>query len=219
MRRGINQEPVLLDNFNTAHNTCCASTVIEYVKDSRIFASLDGYDPFINTGLEIKTTSKTIDKFADIYQYYKYQLAHQMYCSGLNEIWLSIEYANNIKQDYLIQLSEIGLSESEWYNLCCEYLTMLNGSNQPGLLELFNQHESLNKIINEQKAKLDEIKAQIQEAMPSGGVCSNYTLTRSERNSISYASFVKDNKLEIPDTYKTTSISYRITNKEKTDDQ
>jgi predicted phage-related endonuclease len=213
MQHGIDREPVLLSEFNEQHNTCCSSAVVEYENDNRIFTSLDGYDPFSNIILEIKTSAKSESKYDFLYQYYKYQLVHQMFCSGKDETYLKIEYADACVE-YIIQLSNIGLSKDEWYSLCCEYLNILNAE-KDYLIEFFARYDEINKTIKELKAEQEEIKEKIQFEMPNGGVCGNYTITKYTSNSVSYAQFIKDIKLEVPESYCKKSMSYKITNKEK----
>lgn len=250
MQRGREKEPILLAEFNNLTGLCCLPAIGQYEhKDGyeyvvNIFSSFDGYDPFSNTIVEIKTTSKTIEDEEKILQYYSWQLIHQMHCAEIDECYLYIEYfGSNIKRLYKVKNKSkfnithtvtVGSKNIEvvayerffvqdshedklffWRNLCFEYLKILNSNGIETILPLLNSYNQLSEEIKQLTEEKDNIREQIESLCPNGGVYDNYIITKISKGSISYKQFVEDNKLIIGDNYKKESISYRITKKTK----
>ena len=80
---------------------------------------------------------------------------------------------------------------------------------------MLNNYFSLDTQIKQLTEKQKNIKLQIECLYPEGGVCGNYTITKSVKNSTKYAEFIKDNQFVLDDKYKSQSTSFRITNKLK----
>ena len=163
MERGHVREPILRDYYTSKYNVICEPIVCEFEDDGQIFASLDGYNPFDNAGLEIKTTSAKCIKsnndndipiwyitLEEKMQYYIYQLVHQMYAGDLNYIDVVFEFKDDEIVDKRYYKEDLPISIHEWRELCFEYLLELNGDkdNYDTIL-LLNQYYNLDREIKE----------------------------------------------------------------------
>jgi putative phage-type endonuclease len=240
MQRGREEEPILNAYFNELTGGSYTPIVIEH--SDNIYSSLDGYDPFFKAIVEYKTTSKSVEHEKDILQYYVWQILHQMYCSDKLTAYCVIKYfgtVNNpiriykithfvdnsisisLTNDYKRNINshmffiKKNLSKYEWLDMCNEYLSLLNAKDNDVANNMLNNYFSLDIQIKQLTEEQKNIKLQIQNLYPEGGVCGNYTITKSVKNSTKYAEFIKDNQLVVDDKYKSDSVSFRITNKFK----
>ena len=213
MTKGINSEDGLLNKFNARYNTNCMSTVIEC--NDYIYSSLDGFCPMSGTIVEIKTTSATLDKFDDKMQYYIFQLCHQLYCSELDSIWVSMEFQDGSIKDKQYTLDDMPITKDEWLSLCEEYMSLLNPNEEDEkTIDLLDDYQAVLEHINQ----LTIIKEQILDKIKSrtnGGVYGDYTVSNTIHTTTQYAAFIKDNKIGVPDKYTKAIEQFRITKKDK----
>lgn len=123
---GRQWENYLLESVNALD--LIKGEVITYDSNNRIMASLDGRDNFINTIIEVKTTTKDISKVDELIQYYQYQVIHQCYIADSN---LGILVIGVIK-DGTIELIRKDIIPNEimdnqtWLEMCSENLAKLD---------------------------------------------------------------------------------------------
>jgi len=210
MQHGRDREPFLREYYTNKYNVVCEAVVGEHDHHRGIFTSYDGYNPFNHTGLEIKTSFSTSDKFEEKMQYYVYQIVHQMYVGDLKYIDVLFEFKNGEIIERRYCKGDLPISYSRWCELCWEYLDELHNENNDDAIALLEQYDNLSKEIKILEDNKQILLNKIKE-LNILGVQGNFTISQSERKSYKYAEYCKDNNITLDDTYLSVSNSLRIT--------
>lgn len=222
MATGHELEPQLLNEFNTEHGVNCCTAVVEYVKNAQIFASLDGFDDIQNIAVEIKTTATDPNDIFKLINYYQYQLLHQMIVANVTQVHLVMQYIKHLagngikvlhKETILIKRTDIAMTDEEHYNLCLEFLALLNNEADTKVIA------SLDRLAEiKQATQLLDLEAkQITESLKEG-LYGDYNVIKVSRSNVNYARYIKDNNITIGDEYRNKSEYLKITNL-KTNDE
>lgn len=210
MEKGKMHEPILLEDFNSEYNLMCMPKVVQSAVNQNIMASLDGIDIFSDDIIvEIKyTTREDIDILEE---YYKYQVIHQMYTTGVEMGYLYIKQATGKVSVFIYTRELINelLSYNEWLQLCTDFLNKLNSLPDDKTLSLLDRYFELKNQIDILTEELDQIKPQIPE-----GVYNNYIVKTINKNTTNYSKYIKDNDIKIPEQYINTSSYLKISKKE-----
>ena len=229
-------EPILLNYLKTLKING-TPTVEDY--NNKIMASLDCYDKENNILVEIKTTSKGLDKYDELIKYYQNQVVHQYYTLGTNPIsYIFIYNCKNlinltieeicdlIKNNYEViikniiensQLIKIDCDEimdkDTWLDICNQYLEKMdaiqNNKNNADIINLLKQREQIELQIKELKEHSDTIFNYIKTKYKESTVVGDYKITVSTTKTAKYSDYIKDNNIVLDDKY--YSDSTRIT--------
>lgn len=229
-------EPILLNYLKTLGIN---GTPIVENYNNNIMASLDCYDKKNNILVEMKTTSKGLDKYDELINYYKYQVLHQYYTLGTNSInYIFIyncknlinltieEICNLIKNNYEVimkniiensQLIKIDcddiMDKDTWLDICNKYLEKMDAiqenKNNIDIINLLEQREQIELQIKELKEHSDTIFNYIKTKYKESTVIGNYKITVTNSRTAKYGDYIKDNNIILDDKY--YSDSTRIT--------
>lgn len=217
-------EPMIAAEYYARHNILLNNAVAESDDNSRIFASLDGLDFDDTIIVEYKTTSKDDAEYEQLIDYYTFQCIHQIYVTGINNCKL---FFYNVKTKKYSEFDvEVTLTKQEWLNLCNEYLQLFDASNNEEQIKLLKEYDKIKSEVDKLKAQIDELEAGMNEIKPllKTGVYGNFTVKEIKRETYKYSQYFKDINIEQAiqrrlekhgDKYKTTSLSLKITNKDK----
>ena len=221
-------EPVLLNYLKTLEIN---GTPIVENYNNNIMASLDCYDKKNNILVEIKTTSKSIDKYDELIKYYQYQVVHQYYTLGTNPIIyifiyncknlinLTIEeICNLLKNNYEIIMEDITknsqlikidcddiMDKDTWLDICNKYLDKMdeiqNNKNNYNILQLLDERERIELQIKELSKQSKEISDYIKDIYKESTVVGDYKITVSTTKTAKYSDYIKDNNIVLDDKY------------------
>lgn len=209
---GRTYEPILLHSLKAVDLKC--GEIFSYKNNDRIMASLDGRDAFIDEVIEIKTTRKDIDCLPDLVDYYKFQVAHQCYCSGAKSGILAIGFFDEYDELTCVEITNINprkvILKIEWLSLCEIFILKLDSVNEcpEGTRWCWNEYERLTATIKDLEARKNAIKNDLISHYEDGVTFKEFSLTKQVRNTYKYAKFIEDSSLTIGDEYKTQSTSY-----------
>jgi len=221
---GKELEPILLNYLNEL-GVLGTPAVDTHYDNNKIMASFDCYDKQNNILVEIKTTSKSIDKYDELIKYYQYQVVHQYYTLGTspisyifiynckNLINLTIDKIRNlIKNNYdfimqdiinnsqliTIDCNEI-MDKNTWLDICNKYLDKMdeiqNNKNNIDIINLLERREQIKYDIDLLKEQSDILK-------------SNYDiLTNCVKNKYKESTVVGDYKITVSNV-KSKKINY-----------
>ena len=219
--KGKELEPIL-NNYLINLGIIGTQDIITYCDNNSIMASLDCYDKKNNILVEIKTTSKGLDKYDELIKYYQYQVVHQYYTLGTNPISYILIY-NLVSED--LQLIKIDcddiMDKDTWLNICNKYLDKMNAiqenKNNVDILNLLEQREQDKQQIDILKQKLEALKTDfdmvtnyIKTKYKESTVVGNYKITVSNVKSkkINYEQYIKDNNIILDDKYYNKIANY-----------
>lgn len=211
--KGKEFEPIL-NNYLIDLGIFGTQDIITYCDNDSIMASLDCYDKENNILVEIKTTSKSIDKYDELIKYYQYQVVHQYYTVGTNPMSYILIY-NLISED--LQLIKIDCNEimdkDIWLDICNKYLEKMDAiqenKNNIDIINLLEQREQIELQIKELKENSDTISNYIKSKYKESTVIGDYKITVSTTKTAKYGDYIKDNNINLDDKY--YSDSTRIT--------
>jgi hypothetical protein len=178
-------------------------------------ASLDCYDKKNNILIEIKTTSKSLDKYDELIKYYQYQVVHQYYTLNTNSISYILIY-NLVSED--LQLIKIDCNEimnkDTWLDICNKYLEKIdeiqNNKNNYNIIQLLDAREKIELQIKELSKQSKEISDYIKELYKESTVVGDYKITVSTNKTAKYSNYIKDNNINLDDKYYTESTNVTI---------
>lgn len=205
--KGKELEPIL-NNYLIDLGIVGTQDIITYCDNGNIMASLDCYcyDKENNILVEIKTTSKSIDKYDELIKYYQYQVVHQYYTLGTNPISYILIY-NLVSKD--LQLIKIDCDEimdkNTWLDICNKYLdkmdTIQENKNNADIINLLKQREQIELQIKELKEQSDTIFNYIKNKYKESTVVGDYKITVSTTKTAKYSDYIKDNNINLDDKY------------------
>lgn len=179
----------------------------EFLYNDKHCGTVDALDDFCV--YELKWTSKT--NLEELVSYYKYQLTHYLHLLG-REYGKLIVNSQEIIHEFDIYASEV-IDKALWINYCDDFLSTLELS-KSGLQEddinLIAEYKKQVDIEKTAKLEQERIKELFIKKYPSGLVTNGFTLSQQKRNSVSYANFIKDNKIEVPEEYTKETTNYII---------
>ena len=189
--------------------------IITYCNNNSIMASLDCYDKENNILVEIKTTSKGLDKYDELIKYYQYQVIHQYYTLGTNPISYILIY-NLVSED--LQLIKIDcddiMDKDTWLDVCNKYLDKMdeiqNNKNNNNILQLLDERERIELQIKELSKQSKEISDYIKDIYKESTVVGNFKITVSTSKTAKYGDYIKDNNINLDDKYYTESTKITI---------
>jgi hypothetical protein len=191
-------------------------------------ASLDAFSPSRKKVIEIKTTSKTYDKYRELIKFYAFQVIHQMFCAEVCVAEMVI-FNTLLKSTYTVDihlfedvfivtcksemLFKIEMSQEKWLSMCSDFLNKLDVSMGVGFddANIFYEYFSIKQKIDDLKAILEKSKNQIIEKYQDGVVIDEYKLSRTITSTVGYSEYIKDKKIVVPQEYKKESVVYRLT--------
>lgn len=211
--KGKELEPIL-NNYLINLGIIGTQDIITYCDNNSIMASLDCYDRQNNILVEIKTTSKGLDKYDELIKYYQYQVVHQYYTLGTSPISYILIY-NLVSKD--LQLIKIDcddiMDKNTWLDICNKYLDKMdeiqNNKNNADIINLLKQREQIELQIKELKEHSDTIFNYIKTKYKESTVVGDYKITVSTTKTAKYSDYIKDNNIVLDDKY--YSDSTRIT--------
>lgn len=220
--KGKEFEPIL-NNYLIDLGINGTQDIITYCDNDSIMASLDCYDKENNILVEIKTTSKSIDKYDELIKYYKYQVVHQYYTLSTNPISYILIY-NLVSED--LQLIKIDCNEimdkDTWLYICNKYLEKIDeiqeNKNNIDIINLLEQREQDKQQIDILKQKLEALKTDfdmvtnyIKTKYKESTVVGNYKVTVSNVKSkkINYEQYIEDNNIILDDKYYNKIANYK----------
>ena len=203
--KGKEFEPIL-NNYLISLGIVGTQDIITYCDNNSIMASLDCYDKKNNILVEIKTTSKSIDKYDELIKYYQYQVIHQYYTLGTNPINYILIY-NLVSEDlqlFKIDCNDI-MDKNTWLNICNKYLEKMNAiqenKNNVHILNLLEQREQIELQIKELKEHSDTIFNYIKTKYKESTVVGDYKITVSTIKTAKYSDYIKNNNIVLDDKY------------------
>jgi hypothetical protein len=203
--KGKELEPILLNYLKTL-DINGTQDIITYCDNDRIMASLDCYDKKNNILVEIKTTSKSKDKYNEMIKYYQYQVIHQYYALGTNPISYILLYNIESKELDLIKINcnEI-MDKNTWLDICNKYLDKMNeiekNKNDNNIIQLLDAREQIELQIKELSKQSKEISDYIKELYKKSTVVGDYKITVSTSKTAKYSDYIKDNNINLDDKY------------------
>jgi predicted phage-related endonuclease len=212
--KGKELEPILLNYLKTL-DINGTQDIITYCDNDSIMASLDCYDKKNNILIEIKTTSKSLDKYDELIKYYQYQVVHQYYTLNTNSISYILIY-NLVSED--LQLIKIDCNEimnkDTWLDICNKYLEKIdeiqNNKNNYNIIQLLDAREKIELQIKELSKQSKEISDYIKELYKESTVVGDYKITVSTNKTAKYSNYIKDNNINLDDKYYTESTNVTI---------
>lgn len=205
--KGKELEPIL-NNYLIDLGIVGTQDIIAHTDNDNIMASLDCYcyNKKNNILVEIKTTSKNINKYDELIQYYQYQVVHQYYTLGTNPLSYILIY-NLISED--LQLIKIDCSEimdkNTWLNICNQYLKKMDAiqenKSDVDIINLLEQREQIELQIKELKEHSDTIFNYIKSKYKESTVVGDYKITVSTTKTAKYSDYIKDNNINLDDKY------------------
>jgi hypothetical protein len=212
--KGKEFEPIILNYLKTL-NINGTQNVETYCDNDRIMASLDCYDKQNNILVEIKTTSKSKDKYDDLIKYYQYQVVHQYYTLDTNPISYILLYNIESKELDLIKIDcENIMNKVTWLTICIKYLNKMDGieknKNNYNIIKLLDAREQIELQIKELTKHKDEITDYIKELYKESTVVGDYKITVNTSKTAKYGKWIKDNNINLDDKYYTESTSVTI---------
>lgn len=211
--KGKELEPIL-NNYLINLGIIGTQDIITYCDNNSIMASLDCYDKENNILVEIKTTSKGLDKYDELIKYYQYQVIHQYYTLGTSPISYILIYNLVTKDLRLIKVDcDDIMDKNTWLDICNKYLDKMdeiqNNKNNADIINLLKQREQIELQIKELKEHSDTIFNYIKTKYKESTVVGDYKITVSTTKTAKYSDYIKDNNIVLDDKY--YSDSTRIT--------
>lgn len=216
---GHKYEPLLLDTINLVDLR--RSETYVYDNNLRIMASLDGRDDFTNRIIEIKTTKKSQDKLQELIDYYKYQVMHQCYVANCDNGLIIIGFVDDFDEVIKIEQVEIIpqkiMTKKEWLEHCEEFLQQLDNANKcpDDILTLYIAYDHAKGEEAYWGNLKDEMKQQIIDKLPNGGIFKEFALTKSSKTTIKYKDVIDKFKILVTDEFKTTTESFTLKGNKK----
>lgn len=212
--KGKELEPIL-NNYLINLGIIGTQDIITYCDNDSIMASLDCYDKKNNILVEIKTTSKGLDKYDELIKYYQYQVIHQYYTLGTNPISYILIY-NLVSED--LQLIKIDcndiMDKNTWLDICNKYLDKMdeiqNNKNNADIINLLKQREQIELQIKELKEQSDTIFNYIKSKYKESTVVGDYKITVTNSKTAKYSDYIKDNNIVLDDKYYNDSTRITI---------
>lgn len=203
--KGKELEPIL-NNYLINLGIIGTQDIITYCDNNSIMASLDCYDRQNNILVEIKTTSKGLDKYDELIKYYQYQVVHQYYTLGTSPISYILIY-NLVSKD--LQLIKIDcddiMDKNTWLDICNKYLDKIdeiqNNKNNYNILQLLDERERIELQIKELSKQSKEISDYIKDIYKESTVVGDYKITVSTTKTAKYSDYIKDNNIVLDDKY------------------
>lgn len=203
--KGKELEPIL-NNYLINLGIIGTQDIITYCDNNSIMASLDCYDRQNNILVEIKTTSKGLDKYDELIKYYQYQVVHQYYTLGTSPISYILIY-NLVSKD--LQLIKIDcddiMDKNTWLDICNKYLDKMdkiqNNKNNYNILQLLDERERIELQIKELSKQSKEISDYIKDIYKESTVVGDYKITVSTTKTAKYSDYIKDNNIVLDDKY------------------
>lgn len=213
---GKELEPIIIQsipNIELQVGEVCVSDL-----NNRIIASLDGRDITENVPVEVKSTKKNDERLGISYFYYQFQVIHQCYVLNSDKgllLFSRVDKGGKVTEQLLYDVfPEQILSKADWLRMCVETLDKLDNYYDNTSAKLIAEYRYIEKQFKEIESLKKGVKDKIVELYPNGKINHEFNLSAVSTTTAKYAAYIKDNKIEVPDSYKTTEIKYTLTLKD-----
>jgi hypothetical protein len=201
--KGKEYEPILLDYLKHL-GINGTQDVISY--NDQIMASLDCFDSANNVLVEIKTTSKSKDKYDELINYYTNQVVHQYHCLTTRPTSYILIYNLETKDLDLIPINcEQVLDRESWLGICYLYLDKMKdieaNKNNAKALETLQERELIDDQIKHLTKRKEELTEVVREMFNESTVVGSYKITISTIKKAKPADYIKDNGIILDDAY------------------
>ena len=213
MKQGNINEPKIRQIFENQKGLKFTPLVIEWDKDPRFSASLDGYNESENAILEIKFSVLEAFQVAEHQKpskNYYLQVQHQLMVSGAKKAYFVAAYQREESEDddFVVMSCEVLPDPEIWEQIQKAWIEFeanyKNAEIDADFMAICGELSELNEQAKELEARIKELKEKaIEKANGKELKVANITIYKSTRKGgYDYAKFVKENKIEVSEKYK-----------------
>jgi putative phage-type endonuclease len=209
MRQGVELEEYVRDLYNSFGDNYVPRVAL----NGEYLASLDGYDEGKNSIIEIKVSDRTYREVSEgfIPVHYEYQIQHQLMVTGAAEAYLVAYSPDERRYERILMLpdpekwEEIKKAWDEFDTYLFEFkeaeTEVIEDENALSFVDVLVE---LNEKKEEIDTQIDAIKKEILSYVntPKAKIGRLSVAKQAGRTTWDYKSYLRDNNLKIPNTYK-----------------